>query len=425
MHKFTVSFFFLFLSEVLYSASAYFIVVGLSRMLGPADYGRYALVLGLVTMITVLVARSVPTAMMKRISEKPDDLHHVAGVRRAAIRLQVPLIIAATLLYLILAPIIAKILGDTTLTPLIQLSALIIPLFSLSSFYVLFLNGLKSFKTLAVIKALRGITRIALILVCAYYFALEGSLIGNALAPLILFIIATIIAHMSDKRMRDIRTLKNIPIYPTKKILGYAGGFVLFLLCYELFIRLDLYFIKALTGSDVQTGIYDAATKIALIPYFGAYALTLMLFPTLSEMVEKGDTKAIRKLLRQLGKIFGILLPLGAITIYIFRDLAVSILFGEKFADAATLIPYMLGATICGTTFYILASVLNGAGKAKTTATIVFIGLAVSTALNLTFLPTHGYHATAFIFSLTTTIMALLAIIITHKTFFTVEKPLK
>ncbi len=405
-------------SEVLYSASAYFIVVGLSRMLGPADYGRYTLVLGLVTMVTVLVARGVPTAMAKRISENPDDLQHVASVRSRALGIQVPLVTGVTFLYFLSAPLIAGMLGDATLVPLIQLSSLVIPLFSVSSFYVLFLNGLQSFRTLAVIKSLRGLTRIIIILLLGYFFALEGALVGNALAPLALFALAMLISYFADPRMREISGLKNVSKYSHKKLLGYAGGFVLFLMCYELFTRLDLYFIKAFTGSDVATGVYDAAVKITLLPYYGAYALTFMLFPTLSEMTEKNDIQAIRKLLTMLAKIFGVLLPLGAVVIYTFRDLAVAILFGEKFADAANIIPYMLGATICGTVFYILAAVLNGAGYTRITWKIVLLGLVISTVLNFMFLPTHGYHATALIFSISTISMALCASIATWKIFF-------
>jgi len=419
--KFTLSFLFLLAAEVIYSFSAYIIVAFLGRMLGPADYGRYALVTGVATMITILVARGVPTAMMKRISENQENHKLVYAIRKTAISVQAPIVISITILYFFLTPLIADMLGDSTLVPLLRISTLIIPLFALSSFYVLYLNGLKSFKALAVIKSLRGIIRIFAVIGFAYLFSLEGSIFGAAVAPLVLFVVAIFISSYIEPHKLKIPKENTIAAYPHKKLLSYAGGFILFLILYEFYIRMDLYLIKALLGDDATTGLYDAAVKIALLPFFGVYALTLMLFPTMSELAEKKDLAGIRKHLNTIGLLLAGALPLGAIILYYFRDFLMQLFFGEEFLPAADLIPYMLGATIFMTVFYILASVLNGAGHTKVTWSILMVGVSTGVILNLIYIPIHGATATAAIFSLTSIIMGISSLFCAYRLFY---KPL-
>ncbi len=417
-NKFTLSFIFLLAAEVIYNASAYIIVAALGRMLGPADYGRYALVTGVATMVTILVARGVPTAMMKRISENPDDADKVYAIRKTAIAIQAPLIISLSLLFFLLTPWIADVLGDDTLIPLLRIATLIIPLFALSSFYVLYLNGRKSFKALAIIKALRGITRILAIVGFAYLFYLKGAILGAALAPLILFLIAIVISSSIEPNKLITPSKNSTAKYPHKKLLSYAGGFIFFLLLYEFYIRMDLYLIKALIGNDATTGFYDVAVKLALLPFFAVYALTLMLFPTMSELAKKNDLRAITKHLNTIGKILAALLPLGALFIYLFREFIITTLFGDKFLPSADLVPYMLGATIFMTIFYILASVLNGAGHTKVTWSILTIGVTSGIILNIIYIPVYGEVATATIFSITSTFLGLSALIMTYRKFY-------
>lgn len=70
MSKFLVkSFFWVTLSEIIYNLSAYVIHVGMGRILGPSEYGRYGIVITLTTMIVVLIGQGVPTAMAKYLGE--------------------------------------------------------------------------------------------------------------------------------------------------------------------------------------------------------------------------------------------------------------------------------------------------------------------------------------------------------------------
>ena len=57
------------ISEIIFNLSGFIIHSILGRVLGPADYGRYGLIVTLTTMVIILIGNGIPTAMAKYISE--------------------------------------------------------------------------------------------------------------------------------------------------------------------------------------------------------------------------------------------------------------------------------------------------------------------------------------------------------------------
>lgn len=417
MSKLKYSFIILAAAEFIYNISSYVINMGLGRMLGVSNYGRYSLVIGFTTMIIILVGRGVPTAMAKRISEHLNDWRKIRAIRHSAAQIQVLVIGVLTLTFYLASPLIASAFHDATLTPLFRISAFIIPAFALSSFHVLYFNGLKFFKAMTAMKIARGIFRIAWILGLAYTLDLEGAIYGSITAPLSVFCVAMLIEYFFIKEGEK-GSKEKAEKYPWKKIISYAGGFILFLVFYEFYIRFDMYIIKSLTGSDHDTGLYNAAFTVALIPYYVMFALTFILFPTMSELTKKKDLTNIKKTLKKvLVFLFALLIPVTAI-MALMPEFLITLFFGKDFIAAAPLIPLMAGATIFITIFYVLASVFNGADMTRIPALITAVALVCGLSANMIYLPIYGITATAIIFSCTATFMGLTALFITYMTFF-------
>ncbi len=394
-------------AEIVFTLSGYIINAGLGRLLGPADYGRYSLVIGFTTMLLIFIGRSVPTAMAKRLSEHANDnLTQRAIVRTAAV-IQSGVIIALTTLFYLAAPLIARAFGDPSLTPLFTLSALIIPAFALSSFHVLFFNGTKRFGAMTVLKMSRGLFRMLWILALAYYFNLTGALTGAIIAPLCVFGVALLIDAFWTPRATVQRKMptQHVFAYSPRKILSYAGGFMLFTLFYEFYVRTDIYLIKAILGDDAATGIYSAAMTVALIPYYLLFAVAFMLFPTISERTKDGITTDATALIRTVLRFLLILIAPITALLAIFAQPLTTLFFGTSFTASAALVPLMAGGTLFGTFFYVFAAVLNGAGHTRTTAAITATAITASIAANLVFLPRYGISATALVFSTTSCFM--------------------
>ncbi len=165
---------------------------------------------------------------------------------------------------------------------------------------------------------------------------------------------------------------------------------------------------------DYSVGIYDSAMTISLIPYYLIFALTFVLFPTISNLKSNGDHEKIKKLIKKIIiLLFASLIPIATFLPF-FSKILINLFYGEKFSEAAELIPLMLGGTIFGTIFFVLASVWNGAGYTKTPAVITFIAIILSISLNYTFIPLYGITATAIIFSITSSFMGLSFLTMTY-----------
>ncbi len=178
------SVFWLTVSEIIFNISGYIVHSGVGRILGPADYGRYGLVVTLTTMVIVLIGNGIPTAMSKYLSEIFETRPEMINViKKQTMLLQIILIGLVTVVFFLLAPLIAKLLGDTTLTSLFQLSSLIIPAFAAASFYFYYFTGIHRFNIQAILKTVRSVAKVIFIIGLAYFFKVEGSIAGYIVAP--------------------------------------------------------------------------------------------------------------------------------------------------------------------------------------------------------------------------------------------------
>ncbi len=392
----------LILAEVVFTASGYATNAILARTLDVADFGRYSLVLSLTTMAIVLIGRSLPTAMAKRISEAP---HRRRAIVRSAAVLQSALIAALTALFYAAAPLIARALGDATLTELFRLSALVIPAFALSSFHVLYFNGLRRFGAQTALKITRGIARLAWITILALFYGVTGALTGAILAPLTVFAVAILIDAFFPQR-DDATPARGLLPYPPRNLLTYAAGFALFTLVYEVYLRMDIILIKRIIATDAAVGLYTAAMTIALIPYYLTVSLAIMLFPTIAKLSAEKAARAEReRLLSAILRFLLIVLIGSAGMIGVHASDLLTLLFGAQYAPASPLLLALIAGMIGATLFFIFAAALNGAGYTIITATLGGIGIAGTIVLDGIFLPIHGTIIAATTFSITALVM--------------------
>lgn len=393
MKKFAHAFLWLTTSEIIFNIAAYVVHAVVGRVLGPADYGRYGLVVTLTTMVIVLIGNGIPTAMAKYISEKietnPADIR---SIKHQAGKIQLLLMSGITVLFFLLSPVIAWLLRDPSLTPLFRISSLIIPTFAAASFYHHYFTGLHLFKLQAIVKIVRSFARVGFIVCAALLFGVEGSIGGYILAPLFTFFAAILIDEWYVKRTLGFGT--KVPDhafhFPMKTILLYAGPLTLFLIFYELLLTLDLYFVKALLQDDHLTGLYNAAITVGRIPYYLFYALAMVLLPAISKSsaeAKHDETEAL--ITKSLRFIVLLLTPMVAI-LTIFAEPVLRFFYGTKFLEAAPAMEIFAVGVGFLTVFYVLAFALNGAGLVRVPMKLSLFGLLFFVPLNLALIPTYG-----------------------------------
>jgi stage V sporulation protein B len=387
--------------------------------LGPEDYGRFGLIVTLTTMIIVLVGNGVPTAMSKYLSEvfesKPGRIHAIKGT---ALKLQAGIILVLTGLFYALAPLVAWLLRDATLTPLFRLSAFIIPSFALASFYFYYYTGLHYFRLQAILKTLRSLARVLFIVGLGYFFSVQGALFGYIAAPLLVFAVAFLYDMLFVNP--TLPPKESEFSFPARTMFQYAWPFTLFLIFYELVLTADLYFVKALLQNDYLTGLYNATITAGRIPYYLFYALTIILLPAVaksrSTSTPQGHAETKKLIEKTLDLMYIVLLPLVAL-MAVYGPAVIGLLYGPQYeASVPSFTIFVFGAGML-TVFYVLSFALHGAGRVFIPMWSSFFGALLLSGLNFLWIPHYGISGAALAVSVTSFILMVIILLATKQEF--------
>ncbi len=384
------------LSELVFNLSGYLIHSFLGRFLGPAEYGRYGLIITLSTMIVVLLSRGIPIAMSKYLAEIGTDkskLDKILFIKKISWRAQILITLTITLVYFSLIPFFTWVFGDNSLKFPLQLSTLIIPAFSLATFYVYYFVGIQQFKKQALLKMSRAVLKVIAILSGAFVLSLEGAILGHALAPFLIFLIAlSIDPYRSQKPSKNFH-FKN---FSWQKLFAFAWPVTLFMIFYELMLTTDIYLVKALLKNDELTGLYNAALTIGRLPYYALYFLTLILLPKVSEAVANKSKAELSALLTKTIKTIILLLFPTIALIAAFSPSAILLFYGQKFLAAGTTLSILALGMGFYTLYYILAFILNGAGHNKIPMQSALLGVIINFGLSFFLIQKMGITGAAW-----------------------------
>lgn len=399
-------------SEILFNLSGFVIHSVLGRFLGPADYGRYGIIITLTTMVIILIGNGIPTAMSKYISEYFEtDSRMVKIIKRQAIILQTIIIGGITVIFFFSIPLICKALGDPTLIPLFRISTLIIPAFAAASFYFSYYTGLHKFNLQATLKTLRSIFRIGFVIGLAFWWKVEGSIIGYIIAPFGVFLVAYLVDKFKVKKDLEakiaIQNFSEEVSFDWKKLTNYAWQVVIFFLAYELLISIDLYMVKGILRDDNLTGIYNAALTVGRIPYYIFYAMTIFLLPMISRSTSQNNTEETKKILSQALRIMLLLLVPMIVLMSIYAKPILIDFYGAKYAPGAfpmSILEYGVGFL---TIFYVMSFALNGAGKTKIVMSISIVGFFINAILNYILIKKYSITGSAIATTIASFVVAV------------------
>ncbi len=406
------------LSELFFNLSGYVTHSVLGRTLGPAEYGRYGLIITIATMIVVLIGRGVPVAMSKYLSEiyktNPGEIKHI---KKVSLEVQVILIGFTTLIYYFLAPVFAYLLHDNSLTPLFKLSSLIIPTFAGASFYVYYFTGIHQFNIQSALKFFRGLSKIFFIILLAMLFKTKGAIVGHILAPLSVFLLAFIFdqKNIQPKLKKYSKFKIQNSKFGARRLLHFAWPITLFMLFYEIMITIDLYMVKGLLQNDTLTGFYNASLTIGRLPFYAFYFLTIILLPKISETTAQKSNKQTKQVMASAMRFLFMLIIPATTLLAIFAPSALQLFYGSAYAGAVNALRILAIGLGFLTVFYILAFVLNGAGHNKIPMWTALGGMITNSILNFYLIPHLGIMGAAIATTTTSFLIMVIAILKTEK----------
>lgn len=144
-----------------------------------------------------------------------------------------------------------------------------------------------------------------------------------------------------------------------------------------------------------EVGVYNVILPSALVLLDLGTTLATLLLPLSSELWAKGEHLRLEQGIRVLHRfLFALVLPV-LLTVLVFADLLINVLFGESYSNGALAFQIL----IIGVLFCIVASVnnsiLSGIGQPAKVTKIVLLAAGVNIVVNVLLIPRHGITGAA------------------------------
>lgn len=343
------------LAEALILPTGFLTLTFLTRQLGTDGYGLFALSATVVTWIEWGLNSVFSRTTIKFVSEA----ENTDEVSTAVLRAQLGSGVVAALLVVLAAPVIAAWLHAPTLTRLLRLFALEIPLVNAAQAHQNILAGEGKFGARAIAIAVRWTMR----LLCIVAFVSAGlSVYGAILGSLAAMLADTLVCrfYIQPSLWRPSR-------FPLKKLAGYAVPLFLAAISIRFYAKLDLIALKALGGTNEDAGIYAIAQNLALFGGVMSPALAPVLISSVSKLLSENDIEQVKALSRSSMRVVLLHLPFAALLASSAHEL-VPVLFGQPFAPAAPLFSLLLFATISTVMIAVTSAILVASDRPRWTA---------------------------------------------------------
>ncbi|MBS3057056.1 MAG: oligosaccharide flippase family protein [Candidatus Diapherotrites archaeon] len=376
------------ISRLYFFLIGYIIYIALARfLLTPEQFGNYAIVIALVSIIVAVLASGIEQSISKFVAEK----HELAyAIKRKALVALGAISLAASIAFFLLAKPIAFLLNDLSLAPLIEISAASIFLFSIYSVCTGCLNGLKDFGKYSLMAIIYNTFKALFILGFAFIgYGLFGAITGYVVAAFFALVAALLIARFEKKEMP----------FAFSKLLKFALPVTMFAAVINLWTDIDLFAVKAFSPvaeAALLSGYYAAATTISKLPQMIVVAFAAVLFPLVSGASAQNDARKAKFYISSaLRYSLLVLVPI----VFLFSSTAeqlIVLVYSAKYAQGAIALQILPFAIAFFSLFLVLATSIMSSGKPKIATGIAALMLALGFALNYAFIPVYGIAGAAF-----------------------------
>lgn len=375
------------ISRLYFFLIGYIIYIALARfLLSPEQFGNYAIVIALVSIVVSILAAGIEQSISKFVSAR----HELAyTIKRKALFALGAVSFAASVAFFLLAMPIALLLNDPSLAPLIEISSLSIFFFSLYSVCTGCLNGLKDFGKYSLMTVIYNTLKALFILGFAFVgYGLFGAITGYVVAAFFALAAALLVARFE----------KNEKKFEMQALLKFALPVTMFAAVINLWTDIDLFAVKAFSPvaeAALLSGYYAAATTISKLPQMVVVALAAVLFPLVSgTSAQKDERKTKFYISSALRYSLLVLVPI----VFLFSSTAaplIALVYSAKYAQGAIALQILPFALAFFSLFLVLATSIMSIGKPKIATGIAALMLAIAFAFNYALIPIYGIAGAA------------------------------
>jgi O-antigen/teichoic acid export membrane protein len=386
----------------------------MARFFGADAYGLFSLASAVLGIAATIALLGIPTGLSRYISFYigKKDLERVWGTVISGLKITIPFgIVMGFFVFLFAEEISINFFKEVALTPLLQLFAIVIPLYVLLYILLASFRGFQNMKYKVIIEDLLKPSS-TLLLVLLFFF-LGYDIFGAVIAYSIGYLISCVVGfYLLLKLLSVSGRLKSIQM--GRELLSFSwpliiAGYFWMVISWTDTVMLGIFW----TVKDV--GIYNVALPTAAMIFIVVDAFGYMFMPVISELYAKGKKVEIIQTHKSLLKwIFMINLSFFLVMV-LFPDNVIGVLFGEGYIDAS--LPLVILAI--GYMISILGA-LSGQGivmigKTKLSLIIVFIGSLSNLIINLVLIPPFGMVGAAVVTSISFVLMSFLNFFFAHE----------
>lgn len=366
--------------------------LAIARILGTALFGGVVIAQMINGVGSMIANLGLPEGVARNLSYYEDEPEKARGVLRAGYGISFVSSTTIAIVLIIHAPVVAtQIFNDTTLTPLIRLIAIGLPITTIGGITQSAVKGARDPRLHVLVnQLLNPITQT--VFVGAFLFAgfkAVGAVAGQVLSG----VLGAIVAIWLGLRLLPI-SLRG----PTESMHREMVEFSLPLMftsgVWFLIGNVDTFLIGAFLSSS-SVGVYNAAFSLQEIGFYLFYPITFLVQPTLSRLISNDKQREVARTYQVVAKwLTFAAFPLFFVT-FLFPNQIIMLTFGQAYTSAATalriLIVVPMFLAIAGPT----GGMLVAFGHTKTNFYINATATITNVIANVTLIPLVGIEGAA------------------------------
>ncbi|WP_221886624.1 oligosaccharide flippase family protein [Halonotius roseus] len=362
------------------------------RLLGPASYGDYAVLLSVYSLYMIPISAAITEGVQKFLAEERDTEAWIERVLQFYLGVALLLALVGSGVLLVVTDLgVAERVGEGFTRYFYLLAGFVfVGQFRALSMHSLLGFGFEQVKgPLGVLK--KGLTVGVGIGLVAGGLGVVGMLLGHIVANAL----TAIIAGAVILRRISLRELFSLPdSLPYREFLSFNGlNIVLVLLVMSLF-HVDVIMVRTLVG-DEATGYYKAALSLAEYIWIVPIVLQGLLLHSSSTLWSENRYDELSALAGRITRYTALLVVLMAIGLGTLADRVVPLYYGEPFAVATTPLLLLLPGAVGFAVARPLQAICQGSGQLRVLIAAVGVAAALNVGLNAALIPLFGMNGAA------------------------------
>jgi O-antigen/teichoic acid export membrane protein len=374
-------------------AKAWFVVAGyglyfgLTRLLGPRDFGLYAVVTSIVSVINNVLIAATLQAVSRFTAASPD---RAGTVLRTGLGVQSSVGAGLFVLLQLVAGPVAHALRDPRIEAPLRIAAAIVPAYAMYAVNVGFLNGSRRFGRQASLDITYSTLRLGLIMgMVALGLGVPGAVGGFAAAAFVILLVSIVMVRREPRPEGE---------FALSGFLRFGGWLAVLTLLANLVLTADLWIVKRFTDPAIaneQAGLFRAALTLAQLLYQMLIPLALVLFPTLAHLGTSPDPAVAGPIVRGAFRYLTVTVIPGAALLGAAGTGLVSLLYGAAYAPGGDWLVFLAPAYAGWTMAYMLAVALSGAGEVRSGVVVLLVGVVCQGVAGVLLVPAMGPRGVA------------------------------